>query len=213
MYERVIIVAGSPVDSFHLYLKQPGDFLIGVDKGTIVLLDNNYKVDVALGDFDGCSNIEYEKIQKNIVNIERYPTKKNEIDLELAFLYLIKNKISMSSIYVYNALGARIDHELIAFRLLKKYSKLPIFLISSCDKVSYYETRASVNTYKKIQIPENIRFSILPYPLATLEICNATYPLKNTSIGLFDVFTTSNHSLENTFVLLYDGAILLIEEI
>ena len=201
---RIIIVAGSKHHTFYQYQKQNNDFYIGIEDGAYEIIKHGYKLDVAIGDFD--TTTHYDEICAKASNLIKYPKEKDEIDLELALMYILKNDPDQE-IYIYNATQGRIDHELITIKLLVKYSNLNIHLINDSEEVIYLTNDYTIST-------PNIRFSLIPFSNCSLEISGAKYNLSKTDLSIVDNFTSSNQTLsEGAVIKIYNGGIILIKEV
>ncbi len=199
---RIIIVAGSPYKTFDRYIYQEGDFLIGIEDGAYEIKKRGLRLDLAVGDFDTTKYFDEIKTYAKVLKV--YPKEKAEIDLELAFKYLIDHNLN-GDIYIYDALMGRMDHELITIKLLIKYQDLKINLIGLDEQILYLS--------KSIRIPKGKRrFSLIPLKSVTLEIINALYNLPKKRLTLEDNFTSSNEVLENldTIINIYDGGVILV---
>lgn len=198
---RIIIVAGSPVKTLDQYTYQETDFIIGVDSGCDDIINAGLKLDFAVGDFDTTKS--FDNIKKKAASIKTYLPEKNEIDLELALIYAYEN-YPKSEVIIYNAIGGRIDHELINFKLLMKYSNLDIKIIGQ-NEIIYFKTNS-------FRINDHKRFSLIVLSNVTIDINNAMYNLEKTNLSISDNFTSSNESLTDTTINVYNGGVLVIEE-
>jgi thiamine pyrophosphokinase len=203
---RIIIVCGSPVKSFNRYKYQSDDYLIGVDAGCEEIIQCNYPLDVAIGDFDHSKDLSLIKMKtKKFIS---YDPNKDEIDLELAIKYILKNikKASLIPVYIYDALGARTDFELMTFKILIKYQQLDLNLVNSNEIISYKTKSVLLNMPHKT-------FSIIALEKAIISIDNALYNLEKTTIDIDTLYTSSNKTLDEVAVIsIYQGGIILILE-
>ena len=112
----IVVVAGGNCE-LSLYRDILSDaFLIGADRGALYLVDNGYRVDMAVGDFDSVSETEMERIRTNSVKIDRLSAQKDETDLE----YAIKCAHNIpGTIHILGATGSRLDQTMSAINLLK----------------------------------------------------------------------------------------------
>ena len=97
------------------------DFVIGADRGYLVLEENKIKPSVVIGDFDsydGAINCE---------NIIRFPVKKDFTDSELSIKYAIDK--GYRKIVIYGAIGGDLDHTIANISLLASYSKQGIDIV------------------------------------------------------------------------------------
>ncbi len=189
---KIIIVANSPKKSFkEMYHLNPSDYFIGLDGGAMELLERRIKPDIAIGDFDSTNFLQ--EIEKNAIETKIFPAKKNETDLELAFMYLknIQGATNLN-IEVYDALSGRLDHELVAIRLLAKYNEYKVKLIDKENTIELLKEKKVGVVNKNAKY-----FSIFPIGEATISIRNAAYELNDVTISENDTYTVSNAPLKN----------------
>ncbi len=206
---KIIIVANSPKKTFaNLYHLNPSDYFIGIDGGCIELLKRNIIPDIAIGDFDSTNMLA--TIQEKAITTKVFPSKKNETDLELALMHLATIKGATNLIVeVYDALSGRLDHELLAIKLLQKYAQYKIKLIDEINTIQLLKENS------QLEIKQNpiAYFSLLPISEAVVSVSNALYPLDHTTIHPLDTYTTSNGRLDdktNPIVSVHQGIIELI---
>ncbi|MGT2771895.1 thiamine diphosphokinase [Streptococcus marimammalium] len=87
------------------------DFYVGVDRGSLFLLEQNLPLNMAIGDFDSVSETELDCIKKEAQNFYLAKPEKNDTDTEMA-LKLIFSQYPKAKVTIFGALGGRIDHEL-----------------------------------------------------------------------------------------------------
>lgn len=80
---------------------------IGIDYGTIMLVDAGIRPIAAFGDFDSVSEDERLRIEE-VIEIEYLPTEKNETDLEVGIQYA--SGLGYDKVYIHGATGGRLDH-------------------------------------------------------------------------------------------------------
>ena len=97
-------------------------YVIGVDKGALYCLNNDIKMDLAVGDFDSIKEDELESIKK-ITKIVKLNPIKDDTDTEHA-LNIVKN---YDEIVILGGIkGNRIEHFISMLIYLKKYPNLVI---------------------------------------------------------------------------------------
>ncbi len=97
-------------------------YVIGVDKGALYCLNNDIKMDLAVGDFDSIKEDELEAIKK-ITKIVKLNPIKDDTDTEHA-LNIVKN---YDEIVILGGIkGNRIEHFISMLIYLKKYPNLVI---------------------------------------------------------------------------------------
>ena len=103
-----------------LYFEEIGEMLVGVDSGLEYLLDNNMRIDLAVGDFDSIHPKYLDQIITKSHHVIHLEKEKNMTDLAYTIDYLYHN-FDYQLIEVYGGIGGRIDHLLANINLLKRY--------------------------------------------------------------------------------------------
>lgn len=134
-----ILYAGGPINQVppltEIVDKYPDAKFVGVDSGTLVLLKNGISPVHAIGDFDSLSHKELEWIRELPVELNVFPQRKDETDMELALKWTLSQ--NPSEIIILGASGGRLDHLFINAQLLLKgfEQKVPVFLLDRWNKV------------------------------------------------------------------------------
>lgn len=125
-------------------LLQPGDFLIGVDGGSRYIMRLGFMPNLVIGDLDSFDEKEKQAIETARVPIQRYPTDKDETDLELGILRALS--MNPPSILVIAALGGRLDQTLANIALLTapQLSEVDIRLDDGDEEVFFCRKRAQL---------------------------------------------------------------------
>lgn len=205
---KIIIVANSPVKSFHkIYHLNPSDYFIGIDGGNEELLKRKITPDMAIGDFDSTDSLNL--IKEKAVETRVYPIKKNETDLELALIHLDDLKGATNLIIeIYDAMSGRLDHELVTIRLLRKYAKYNLKLIDQQNTIQYVMSNSTVILDRNLEY-----FSILPVGETIISVSNASYPLKEVRVTENDTYTTSNKPIDDKkrpVIQIHQGSVYII---
>ena len=132
--KRAILVAASECNYDHLSScarKGFADLIIAIDAGYEHLQKCSLIPDIVLGDFD---SLGYRPKHDHIIS---YPSKKDKSDLELAFDKA--EELQVEEIYVYGALGGRLDHTLASISVSAGFSKkgMKIHLIDNDCAVTF----------------------------------------------------------------------------
>ncbi|MCM1513385.1 MAG: thiamine diphosphokinase [Anaeroplasma bactoclasticum] len=204
---KIIIVANSPDKSFtNQYHFNPSDYFIGLDGGNMTLYQRQIRPDMALGDFD--STDRYKEIQSLAYQTQIYPKQKNETDLELALMHMASLQgARYLDIEVYDALGGRLDHEYVAYRLLAKYKDYRIHLLNEHNHIQYLQKGMCYTIPKAYQY-----FSIFADEASVVTIEHAAYPLEEVTLNKQDTYAVSNESLSNASqarVIIQSGGIFI----
>ena len=106
-WTRVAVFAGG--DRGHY--RTDFDRFVGVDRGSLWVLEEDLPLALAAGDFDSVTEEERQVIQKHAQHFVQARPEKDDTDLELALLTIFE-KNSQAQVTIFGALGGRIDHML-----------------------------------------------------------------------------------------------------
>lgn len=177
--------------------------IIGVDKGCLYLIKNNFKIDVAIGDFDSVTKKEFELIRNNSKKLIKLNPIKDDTDFEHTLNYVKENKYT--DVDVYGVLNGRKDHEILNLKLLY-LSDLNITFYDSKNKIFKLEK----GEYK-IRKDSYKYFSLLTFDSCRLDLDKVKYPLHNKEITYKDNYTTSNEILDDYCLInIKQGKLLII---
>lgn len=104
-------------DISSLYIKEDSEYIIGVDKGAIMLLEKGINIDMAIGDFDSINEKENSLLKETVKNIKKFSIDKDYTDTYLAVKEALK--LNYDEIIIYGGIGQRVDHMLGNIALLK----------------------------------------------------------------------------------------------
>lgn len=202
------IVCGAPniwIDFEALSL--PGNLIMGVDRGTLFLLNLGIIPDIAIGDFDSISAHEYEQVSKQCQNIIKLSCEKDETDTEVAINYAISKGIT--EIHIYGGLGGRFDHTIANMRLLLQFAKRHI-LIKLIDQTNSL-TVLSAGTHLLGRLPYRyLSFFALESTVADLTLEGFKYPLNRYLLTQDDVRCISNEMIEDSAKVIFESGYLLM---
>jgi thiamine pyrophosphokinase len=122
VYQKIIIVSGGVLDDpvfFHKKIKEMEDvMIICCDGGVRHFQNSTIKPDVIIGDMDSIGSDQLADYAAQKIKIIEHPTNKDFSDTELALDYALDLK--PQEIFIWCALGGRIDHSLANIFLLCK---------------------------------------------------------------------------------------------
>lgn len=188
MFNIVIVGSGEDYskEKLHSYCKD-AYFIIASDGGAKILIDNNIKPHLIVGDFDSIDNIEdlkYKNIEKIYFSREKDLTD-SEISLKIA---LSKNP---KQIYLFCMTGSYIDHSLAnIYNLLRNHKEdVEIKIITSNSEIFLIKDRKEIINCK------NKRFSLFPIgDIYGLNIIGSKYKFNSKNIRFTD------YSISNVFI-------------
>lgn len=85
------------------------DFIIGVDRGSFLLLELGLQPDLAIGDFDSLRPAELALVEKSVKDVRYSNPVKDETDTELMITAACRD-YQVDHLEIYGATGGRIDH-------------------------------------------------------------------------------------------------------
>ena len=194
---QVLLVAGGSPENWPQELKKSYDCYIGVDRGSWNLLQHDFPLDLAIGDFDSLSIKEKEVIRKEATHFIQAPAEKDDTDTQLG----LKKAIELypkATITIIGATGGRLDHLLANLWLpleprFKPYAQ-NLIIWDNQNYVTYYLP----GEHDITKIPE---MSYLAYccltPVKELTIKNSKYELETTDV-LQATSYASNEFISNT---------------
>lgn len=203
---KVAVVSGAPQAWLDLE-DIKSSFIIGVDRGALVLIEQGISPHLSIGDFDSVTASELEKIKTLSLEFIQLPREKDETDTEVALNYLLNKEIS--SIRLYGVIGGRIDHTLANIRLLLQFAKKGLTL-TLVDKGNYLTVLTPGN--HKIQSPRlpYISFFALESTVTNLTLTHLKYPLVNYELTQDDIRCISNEAMTSAFNVSFNSGYLLM---
>ncbi|GAB6886157.1 MULTISPECIES: thiamine diphosphokinase [Streptococcus] len=102
---KVAVFAGGQLADFSTGF----DVYVGVDRGSLFLIENQLPLDLAVGDFDSVSQDELQLIKKTAKAFVQACPEKDDTDTELA-LKKVFEQYPKAQVTIFGAFGGRIDH-------------------------------------------------------------------------------------------------------
>lgn len=202
------IVCGSPHAFIDINrLKTSYELIIGVDRGTLVLLEHQVIPQIAIGDFDSISKSEYQKILKLCPEVMKLNCEKDETDTEVALNYCLSKNVT--EVYLYGGLGGRLDHSIANIRLLLQFVKkgLRIHLL---DKTNRLSVLPAGNHYLEALPKRYLSFFALESDVKELTLEGLKYPLNRYHLSLDDIRCISNEIIGDYFTVRFNSGYLLM---
>ncbi|MBL6440260.1 thiamine diphosphokinase [Streptococcus suis] len=202
---KIAVIAGGSFDC----LPEPADLYVGVDAGSLRLLDHSLPLDWAMGDFDSVTPEELGRIKDLAERFLQAPAEKDDTDLELALKEVFK-VYPQAQVHIYGALGGRMDHMM-----------ANLFLAAEPDLATYMEQIELVNSqnivrfrpagsHRILPIAGMKYISFMPSDQSRLTIRHAKYPL-DASNYFFKKCYSSNEFIDRDIDIQLDkGYVVLI---
>ena len=180
MKEKAILFINGEIENSN-FLKElitEKSYLIAVDGGLRHLLALKLPPDLLIGDLDSVSPEQVDLLNRQGVEIARFPVKKDETDLELALLEAIRR--GYREIFLVGALGGRIDQTLanLFLLLLPEINAAKVVVIGDHQELFIIKGQAQISGQ-----PGDI-VSLIPLDgqVEGVTICGMEYPLSNATL-------------------------------
>ncbi|MCL4922506.1 MULTISPECIES: thiamine diphosphokinase [Streptococcus] len=202
---KIAVIAGGSFDC----LPEPADLYVGVDAGSLRLLDHSLPLDWAIGDFDSVTSEELGRIREMAERFLQAPAEKDDTDLELALKEIFK-AYPQAQVRIYGALGGRMDHMM-----------ANLFMVAEPDLAPYMEQIELVDSQNIVRfrpagqhrlspIAGMKYISFMPSDQSRLTIRRAKYPL-DASNYFFKKCYSSNEFIDRDIDIQLDqGYVVLI---
>lgn len=197
--KRCAIVSGGEKSCFEDISKC--DFIIACDKGFQYCVEENIKPDLIVGDFDSLDL----KLPEDVTVI-RLQVRKDDTDTMSAIRYSIEK--GFDEIYLYCALGKRLDHAYANIQSCVYASKHNVDCIIFDDKNKIYITNKN-NVVIHKENTNNISLFAVD-EVKGLSIKGSDYDCDNVTLTNSYPLGQSNHFIKNEINILKDSGILII---
>lgn len=189
----VIVSGGNKINSEILRKYCNDAYIICCDGGIRNFYELNITPDIVIGDFDSIDEIGRNFIIQNNINVEKYDTRKDFTDTELALNKMIDSKID--EIILLAATGTRMDHTLgNIFYLQKLFGKIDTTLIDNNNIIKYVEEGEYIFSKDELKYLSIIAIS----DFLTYSIFGTQYDVENLTIASFELRGISNEIVDNT---------------
>jgi len=186
---------------------RPEDVVIAADGGARHALELGLIPTAIIGDFDSLSAAEVRVFSDMGVHLLRFPTAKNETDLELALAHAVR--AGHSPILIIGAGGGRLDQELGNLSLLSnpEFAAIDVRLEDGVTEAFFITAQAA------IQGKAGETVSLLPWgnPVEGFSTDGLVYPLNDETLFPYRTRSISNQMLAETAkVSLRQGLLLCV---
>lgn len=208
---NVILIAGGPAGELPDFSFFPEALYIGVDAGTLLLLEKGIQPVTAVGDFDSVTVGDYEKILAILPELAPSPSEKDQSDTELGLEAAMAYE--PDQVILAGVTGGRLDHYMSTLHIMYQYQqKFPatrFVLLNNQNRIRFLRTGTHV-----IEKDEHYRY-ISFYPFAEevegLTLTGFKYPVTSETIPFGTTRFVSNELLGQGSVSIQKGYCLLVE--
>lgn len=211
---NVCIISGGDVNSEFLcsFLREnPCDRILCVDGGLAYAYEAGIPVDEIVGDFDTVSIdiLEYYRNHSN-VHIRSFDPIKDNTDTDIALTLALQWK--PKSIYVFGAMGSRMDHTLGNIHILMKTLRTDTktYLINENNRISMID--GPIQIEKEKQYGTYISFIPFTEKIENLSLKGFKYPLEDRTMVFGESLGISNEIISKTAEVTFSRGILLVIE-
>lgn len=208
--QRILLFANGEYSSVNFYknLIKEDDYIICADGGANLAYSIGLLPDLVIGDFDSIDDGILKKLKLGDTEFFKFPSEKDESDLELA----IKKAIGMSprEIVILGALGKRLDHIIANLMLLT----IPLESGIKCSILEEDYEIYLIDSYIKIQKAKGSYISLFPLSSVVegVESRGLKYSLQDENLYLGPSRGLSNELVEEEAIIkIKSGKLLVIK--
>lgn len=209
--EVLNLLVGGPIENWPAELKHnkiEGPW-IGVDRGSLRLLERGITPIVAVGDYDSLGSQEFDLVKEKVQDIRQAVPEKDETDTELAVTVALR-EFKVDRLDIYGATGGRLDHFLAnLFLVLKdryRNDAPKIRFIDRSNTISFYlpgEYEIEKETDKRY-------LAFIPLtPIKHLTLLDEKYRLKDEEIR-FPISYASNEFVGDMGHFSFDSGLMCV---
>ena len=202
---KIALFAGGTIDSFQMDF----DLFIGVDRGSLFLIEQGICPDLAVGDFDSVSEKELALIYSQSKEVLQAQPEKDDTDLELA-VKAVFARYPQAQLTIFGAFGGRLDHTLANIFLPSDPEITPymqqIRLCSAQNELSYCpQGRHEIKPVAGMNY-----LAFMPADDGRLTIEGAKYPLNESNYFFKKVYASNEFIDEPVFLECQSDYVIVI---
>ncbi|MBT2570231.1 thiamine diphosphokinase [Planococcus sp. ISL-110] len=208
---NIILIAGGPAGELPDFSFFPEALYIGIDSGTLVLLEKGIQPAAAVGDFDSVTFEDYKKIRAALPELERSPSEKDQSDTELG----LERAMSHQPVQVILAgvTGGRLDHYMSVLHIMYQYQqKFPatqFVLLNNQNRIRFLSP--GTHAVEKDQHFSYVSFYPFAEEVKGLTLSGFKYPVTNETVPFGTTRFVSNELLGHGSVTIHSGHCLMVE--
>lgn len=192
------LIVGNDIDLSKIDFSN--SYVVGLDHGAFKAYENNIKLDKIIGDFDSCSEEEYQKLV-GYAPIEKLNVIKDDTDT----YHAIEQVKDYDRIFLLGAIqGKRIEHFIANFNLLNDYPNLII-----------KDDNSEIRRVSNNEVFSNDEYYFYSFfaleEIKDLCLSNFKYNLKNYNMKPFDSLGVSNELRGDGKVSFSSGKLVVIK--
>ena len=210
MNKNIIIVSNGRFGDISFFQKKitemPDHLIICCDGAARNFSQSKIKPDIILGDMDSLDPFLLTNFKREEIKIIEYPAQKDFTDTELALDYALK--LNPENIYIWGALGGRIDHILgNVFLLVKgKRANIKTYLIDEYAETFLLQEEVIFNN----AVGCTVSLLSLSPKVEGITLRGFSYSLNNETLCMGDTRGLSNYINESTAKIEFRAGDLLV---
>ncbi|WP_086315087.1 thiamine pyrophosphokinase [Enterococcus sp. 7F3_DIV0205] len=181
---NILLVAGGSPDKWPQFDMEEFDYLVGIDRGSLYIVEQGWSLDLAVGDFDSLTEDEQQLIQRLTKELVQAQAEKDDTDTQLALAHTLK-KFPEAEITIIGATGGRLDHFL-ANLWLPLESRFQSF--AHQIKLKDYQNSVSYYLPGEYSVTKEVGMTYLAYccliPVKNLTLTESKYTLDHVDVSL-----------------------------
>lgn len=208
---RVFILAGGPADELPDFSVYSADVYIGVDAGTVTLLDKGICPTAAVGDFDSVSKEQLKQIMRIFPDLETAPSEKDETDTEMA----LEKAMSYhpQTVIITGVTGGRLDHYMSALHAIydfhRTYPETRFFLVNKQNRIRFLE--AGTHEVERDRLYRYVSFYPFAQEIKGFSLTGFKYGVEDETIPFGSTRFISNELEGAGLVSFSEGNCIMIE--
>jgi thiamine pyrophosphokinase len=204
---QMIIVANGDITNDDIYLPSEA-ITIAANGGARHCLSLGIIPNVVIGDFDSLTNEELKTLNSFETKYIRYPSAKNETDLELALEYAVEHGVT--EMYLLGLLGGRWDMSIANLLLLStpKFEDIHFFILIGSDDL--YILRGGMELWFQGKPGNPVSVIPLSYIASGISYQGLKWPLENEALKFGSHRGLSNYMIADNARIRLDSGVLLI---
>lgn len=208
---NVILIAGGPADELPDFSLFPSAIYIGIDSGTLALLEKGIQPDAAVGDFDSVTADDYKKIRLAFPDLARSPSEKDQSDTELGLEKAMTYK--PEQVILAGVTGGRLDHYMsvlhIMYHYQQKFTETRFLLINNQNQIRFLSP--GIHELEKDTRYRYVSFYPFSEEVQGLTLAGFKYSVTNENIPFGTTRFVSNELLGRGTVEITSGYCLMVE--
>lgn len=208
---KILLAAGAKPATWPRIQAEKYGYFIGIDRGSLYLLEAGLPLDLAVGDFDSLNDKEKETVFSAAKEVLQSPAEKDDTDTQLGMISAFE-RFPEASVTLIGATGGRIDHLLANLWLGLEPRFQPflsrITLLDHQNHFMYYQP-GDHRIYKQPEM-KYLAYCCLT-PVESLTLKESKYTLNNENVRYPTSYASNEFLTETASFSFTKGVIAVIQ--